>query len=141
LINLIIISRDYLKYKLSNRELENKLINFNILLESYPIGDLVENLNNDTEDNIIHRDEIKYDKNKNSKITFFFPRKKKDDIKIEDNFGISDDSNLVPVKTEHKSHAFPLLSKKTSRGKKPVPVNTKILLNFIKSSQKNSFPK
>jgi hypothetical protein len=47
--------------------------------EFYPVGDLVNKIVNDTPDNILHKDEVKYDKNKNLKLNNFF--KKKDDSK------------------------------------------------------------
>jgi hypothetical protein len=47
--------------------------------EFYPVGDLVNKIVNDTPDNILHKDEVKYDKNKNLKLNNFF--KKKDDTK------------------------------------------------------------
>lgn len=40
----------------------------------YPVGDLVNKLSNQSKDNIIHKDQITYDKNRNLKLNNFFKK-------------------------------------------------------------------
>lgn len=60
-----------------------------IQINFYPVGDLVNKLHNYGKDNILHRDEITYDKNKNLKLTNFLKKrtddKKADKDKIKEN--------------------------------------------------------
>lgn len=63
---------EYLENKSSFLEILEKFNKSKIELESYPVGDLINKLSNQTKDNILHKDEIKYDKNKNLKLNNFF---------------------------------------------------------------------
>lgn len=65
----------YLEDKLPYEDLFHKVEKENVPLEFYPVGDLVNKLSNQGSDNILHKEEIKYDKNKNWKLTCFFSNK------------------------------------------------------------------
>lgn len=68
-------------------ELFEKSYELNVPLHFYPVGDLINKLGNNSKDNILHKDEITYDKNRNLKLTNFFkkntPKEETKDNNIE----------------------------------------------------------
>jgi hypothetical protein len=66
---------NYLEYKISFEELFKNVNILNTELNFYEVGDLVNKMSNQGKDNILHKDEVKYDKNKTLKITNFFQKK------------------------------------------------------------------
>ena len=79
----------------------NKLKKNNTELMIYPVGDLVNKLSNFGKDNIVHNDEIKYNKNKNLKIKQFLfdvNKKLKENVN-EENQKLQNEGNN---KTDHK---------------------------------------
>ena len=139
--------------KLSYTELIQKSSNLAISLYFYPVGDLVNKLSNDNKDNLVHKDEIKYDKNKNLKLTNFFLKsnKEKYNVKEESPFKIVDNTNIPKVnspkneilknkikeislgkrKSDSSPDRFLSNSRKKLGGRKP-PININILTDFIK---------
>jgi hypothetical protein len=66
-------------------------------LDPYPVGDLVSKLSNYGPENIIHKDKIKYDKNKNLKLSNFFINKKeesKENQKMSEGIEKKDDEKI-----------------------------------------------
>ena len=68
----------------------------------YPVGDLVNKLSNYGKDNITHKHEIKYDKNKNLKIKHFLS-----DIKNKS--ANQDEEKLMITEKEKKEDSYPEL--------------------------------
>lgn len=77
----------------------------------HPVGDLVNKLSNYSKDNIIHRDEIKYNKNKNLKIQQFLtdPNKlivhnlKSNETKGNEDHDRKESITITPLNTEKQS--------------------------------------
>jgi len=69
-------------------------------LVPYPVGDLVSKLSNFGPENIIHKDKINFDKNKNLKLSNFFIKKKEDlqeTQKIREEGNINNDDKLCEL--------------------------------------------
>jgi hypothetical protein len=78
------------------------------------VGDLVNKMSNQSKDNIIHKDEIKYDKNKNLKIDMLFGKMKERKSLID--------------KTRNSEHG---------EEKEKIKTTTKISLNNLKDKEKS----
>ena len=64
-------------------------------LTFYPVGDLVNKLSNYGKDNIIHKDEIKYNKNKNLKIKQFLFDINENRFEIRKNLNVNDETPII----------------------------------------------
>lgn len=73
---ILLLFSDYLTEKIIIEDLVVKVDQDDNLVEltSYPVGDLVSKLSNFGSDNIKHKNEIEYNKNKNFKINKFFKK-------------------------------------------------------------------
>ena len=66
-------------------------------LTFYPVGDLVNKLSNYGKDNIIHKDEIKYNKNKNLKIKQFLFDINENRFEIRKNLNVNELAPIQPT--------------------------------------------
>jgi hypothetical protein len=119
-------------------------------VEFYRVGDLVNKVNNDSADNILPFDEVKYDRFKNYKLTYFMKKgteeKEKKAINADkDDVSITLDK-AIPLKNEKKAidsdqttRASSMFEKKTpdKRRKSNSPINNTTLKNFVKSGNLN----
>ena len=102
----LFVSENDLEYYINNlsdwinKDLEldkvfNLLMNTKTDLTFYPVGDLVNKLSNYGKDNIIHKDEIKYNKNKNLKIKQFLFDINENRFEIRKNLNVNDETPII----------------------------------------------
>ena len=102
----LFVSENDLEYYINNlsdwinKDLELDKV-FNLLMKTkndltfYPVGDLVNKLSNYGKDNIIHKDEIKYNKNKNLKIKQFLFDINENRFEIRKNLNVNDETPII----------------------------------------------
>jgi len=102
----LFVSENDLEYNINNlsdwinKDLELDKV-FNLLMKTktdltfYPVGDLVNKLSNYGKDNIIHKDEIKYNKNKNLKIKQFLFDINENRFEIRKNLNVNDETPII----------------------------------------------